>query len=360
MANSIVGGLFGIDPTQYQQQQNALANQQAMQFAEMDPFQRANYGMFRGGQQLGQAASGLMGIQDPQLQKASMAKQLASQFDLTTAEGMKQYAQALAQNGAMDLAQMAVARSQEMEAKGLNIEKTRMEVSDLANFRKEVAALGPQPSEEELIALAAKYGGPDKVIAALSAKGSRDQALALRQAELTRKIEKDTEKTSAAAQAQQDTLIGVRDSALEGKALVDNIRKQVGYNTTGVGAILAYIPQTEARQFKSDVDTLKSQLTLATMNLAKSQSRTGATGFGALNKEELKVLQTNIANLDTGLSPADFNKKLDSIYKYFDKLDVKSSEKLGLPTEQQPQQPTEARKPKTRKLKSGLVVTEEE
>lgn len=331
MANSIVGGLFGIDPTQYQQQQDALAGQQALQFAQLAPMQQAQYGIYKGANQLGGAIGGMLGAQDPELQKATMAKQLATQFDLSTPAGMKQYAQALSQNGAPDLAQMALVRAQDMEAKGLGIEKTRMEVTDLANFRKEVAALGPNATDNELIALAVKYGDPDKVVSALSAKGSREVANELRKTELERKQGLDDEKRQKSFEAQKEVLGNIRDSAIEGKTLVDNIRKQVSTSTVGAGSVLANLPMTEARKFKADLDTLKSQLTLAAMNLAKSQSKTGATGFGALNKEELKVLQTNIANLDTALTVDDFNSKLTEVYTYFEKLDNKALEKMEKP-----------------------------
>lgn len=123
MANSIVSGLFGIDPTQYQQQQDMLQQQQAMQFAEMSPIQQAQYGFFRGGQQLGQGIGSLLGAQDPQLQAAGVAQKLAGQFDVTTVDGLKQYAKALQQAGAdtnnvqlSNLSMMALDRAKQLEA----------------------------------------------------------------------------------------------------------------------------------------------------------------------------------------------------------------------------------------------------
>lgn len=118
MANSIVQGLFGVDPTQYEQQQSQLADTRALQFAQLDPFQQANYGIYKGAGAIGQ---GLLGGQDPLLQKATMAKQLASQFDVTSPQGLEQYAQALAQNGAPDLAQLAIARAQEMKVQNATV-----------------------------------------------------------------------------------------------------------------------------------------------------------------------------------------------------------------------------------------------
>jgi hypothetical protein len=119
--NSIVQGLFGIDPAMYQMQQQANQEAQAAQFAQLTGAQQGQYGAFRGGQQLAGIGANLMGMQDPVLAKASMAKQLANQFDLTSPQGLQQYAQALAQNGAPDLAQMAVARAQDMQVKQATI-----------------------------------------------------------------------------------------------------------------------------------------------------------------------------------------------------------------------------------------------
>jgi len=43
MAGEIVQTLFGVTPESYQQQQAALADQQALQYARLSPFQQANY-----------------------------------------------------------------------------------------------------------------------------------------------------------------------------------------------------------------------------------------------------------------------------------------------------------------------------
>jgi hypothetical protein len=114
MATNIVSGLFGIDPSVLgQQQQNRMTNQ-ALQYASLSPSEQGQYSAYLGGGMAGRAFQGMMGLEDPQMKKAAMAQQLASQFDITTAEGLTGYAQALAQNGAPDLAQMAVKRAEEM------------------------------------------------------------------------------------------------------------------------------------------------------------------------------------------------------------------------------------------------------
>jgi len=82
---------------------------------------------------------------------------------------------------------------------------------------------------------------------------------------------------------------------------------------------------TDAAALASDLKELQSKLTMSVMAAAKAQSKTGATGFGALNMKELEVIKQNIADLDQmKLSPEKFNEKLDTINKYFIKLDQKA------------------------------------
>lgn len=345
---SIVQGLFGVDPTQYQQQQAALQNAQALQFAELTPSQQAQYGAFRGGQQLGGLGANLFGAQDPMLQKATMAKQLATQYDLTTAEGLQGYAQALAQNGAPDLAQMALARSQEVESKALANEKARYAMEQEKALRAELEKLGPNATDEEYLAVYRKFGGANALGAALERSMSVKDKLAMKQAE--------QDKLNANV---RDEMVG---QAIEGKTLVENIRRQVGYNTVGAlgGGVLSHLPMTDAAAFASDVKELQSKLTMAVMAAAKAQSKTGATGFGALNMKELEVIKQNIADLDTTkLSPEKFNEKLDTINKYFTKLEQKANGTYNPRGEGE--QPTSGQGgKKTIKLKNGVEVTVED
>jgi hypothetical protein len=346
MADSIVQGLFGVDPSMYQQQQAALQNAQAQQFAEMSGAQQGQYGAFRGGQMIGNVGANLLGVQDPMLQKATMAKQLAGQFDITSPQGLQQYAQALAQNGAPDLAQMAAARAQQMESTSLSNEKVKYGLEQEKALRDELAKLGPNASDEEYMAVYRKFGGANALGTALERSMTFKDKL-------------------AAKQAEQDKLNGqVRDemlgSALEGKTLVENIRKKVGYDTVGaLGGVLSHIPMTSAAEFSSDVKELQSKLTMAVLAAAKAQSKTGATGFGALNMKELEVIKQNIADLDQSkLSPEKFNEKLDTINKYFNKLEQKSN---GTYNPRDTGSSTEGGQgKKTITLKNGTVVTVED
>ena len=99
MASEIVGSLFGVTPELYQEQRDLMRQKQAMEFAQADPRAQATYGLYRAGQQAGQALGGLMGVEDPQMRLISLRNSLAKQFDVSTPEGLAQYGQALQQAG---------------------------------------------------------------------------------------------------------------------------------------------------------------------------------------------------------------------------------------------------------------------
>jgi hypothetical protein len=97
MASEILG-LF-TTPEQYQLAQQQAQQAQAIQYANLDPMARANYGTFRAGQQLGGAIGGALGGQDPQLKMISMRQQLASQLNPNDPESYMKIAEIAAQSG---------------------------------------------------------------------------------------------------------------------------------------------------------------------------------------------------------------------------------------------------------------------
>ena len=158
MATDIVGSLFGVDPATYQAAQQRQAYNQDYQAVQLDPLQQANLALRQGGRGLGQVAGGLLGMQDPLLAKASMAQQLASQFDTTTSQGLRQYAQALAQQGAPDLAQIAVQRADEMDVSAATVKQKSREaipkIDEVVNQQLWQAALqeaGGDPQRAAMI-----------------------------------------------------------------------------------------------------------------------------------------------------------------------------------------------------------------
>ena len=80
MASEILGLFTSPEEYQMRQQQAQQQGQQnaELQFAQLNPFERANYGIFQGAQQLGNVGNRLFGGEDPQLRKISLRQQMIS------------------------------------------------------------------------------------------------------------------------------------------------------------------------------------------------------------------------------------------------------------------------------------------
>jgi hypothetical protein len=89
MATDSVMSLF-MDPNQLAQQQSAAVNQRAAQYSQMDPMQRAQYGIYRGASNLATGVAGLMGVEDPQMQRQSQRRAFIQQIDMTNPESLVQ------------------------------------------------------------------------------------------------------------------------------------------------------------------------------------------------------------------------------------------------------------------------------
>jgi hypothetical protein len=307
----VVGSLFGVTPESLQLSRERVAGQQG--------FNAGNN--LLGGilQQTGtyaeRGAAGLrsaLGTQLPEEKLAALRQQAKQLFDATNPEDLVKAAQFLNANGDAEGARYAMMLQQSQLQKLATLDKTKEEIK-LRSAQTQQAEAGK--------IIQVDLGDKIQLVNALTKEVIREIPKGMTAAQ--------SAKQEAAATVQKEAASNILDSAVEGKTLVSNLEKQVGYNTVGIGSALSWIPMTEAKKFNADLATLKSQLTLAAMNAAKSQSKTGATGFGALNSKELKVLQDNISSLDTELSPDDFKTKLGEVTSYFDKLEKKATGTLN-------------------------------
>jgi len=85
---------------------------------------------------------------------------------------------------------------------------------------------------------------------------------------------------------------------------IDRVTGSKGYGDLGTmtGDALSHVPfmRTEAKDSQAFLDTVANQVATSTMAQLKALSAQGATGFGALNKQELELLKNNIAALSAG------------------------------------------------------------
>jgi len=153
------------------------------------------------------------------------------------------------------------------------------------------------------------------------------EELALKQQESDRKKKKfeiDQQNEQILKERQKDKAYSQLGSTVR---LIDTIENQIKSNKDdfiglfGAGASIADFPlvgaSTAQGVLKNQVDQLVAQLSIDTIQQMKAQSATGATGFGALNKEELKIIQDFRGRLDRATSPEEFKRVLNELKTFF-------------------------------------------
>jgi hypothetical protein len=127
MATGMMGNPFlgllnqGLSPEQAQAE---VDRQRALQFASLNPQTQLAAGIYQGITGLGRA----LGARDPMLEQASQLRNLASQFETGTSEGMAQYAKAIKDINP-EASRQATIVARELLQKEENILKTRAETA---------------------------------------------------------------------------------------------------------------------------------------------------------------------------------------------------------------------------------------
>jgi hypothetical protein len=109
-----IGGLF-TTPEQYQLAQQQAQQAQALQYAKLEPMDRANYGTYLAGQQLGNVIGRALGGEDPQLKMISQRQQILGMIDPTNPDSYAQGIQMALQGGDTEAAYLL--RNEMMKAK---------------------------------------------------------------------------------------------------------------------------------------------------------------------------------------------------------------------------------------------------
>jgi hypothetical protein len=133
------------------------------------------------------------------------------------------------------------------------------------------------------------------------------------------KIEEDTNEANS-LKAGIDNVRSVRN-------LIKETSDLVGTYTTGLTGKVLAIGSTPARSLENKNKRIQANAVFEELIRLKSQSKTGATGFGALNLEELRTIQNKAGNLDP-VSPS-YKQDLKDIDDYFAKIENTLSEKSG-------------------------------
>lgn len=125
--DSIMGSLFGISPEIYEQNRQEQTRKQAIEFAQLDPYERTNAMAYIGGRGLGNIVGGALGAQDPVMMLMSQRAELGQQFDLSTPQGFKSLARELLAKNDPQGAQIALQKGSELELRESQITKNLRE-----------------------------------------------------------------------------------------------------------------------------------------------------------------------------------------------------------------------------------------
>jgi hypothetical protein len=328
----IVNSLFGIDPALLQQQRAATDFNQAYKFAQLDPFERANMALYQSGAQLGRGVGQLLGG-DEQLNKATKVRELASQFDMTSADGLRQFAQAVAPF-APDIATQAAAESARRQQQVLTAEKTQQEITrgelsmaQEARLRNELANLPPNASDEQIIAVVSKYGSPDRILATLQTAQNRQAQMAQQRELAQQRIDIQREglqtRQAAAEEKRQEKLEKQEQAANAAISAADRVinevkeaKTKVSGFTAGAGSLLSVVPLTEAKDLSKRLTTIKANLGFDRLQQMRDASPTGGA-LGQVAVQELVALQSTIASLDQDQSPQQLRDALDKIELHY-------------------------------------------
>jgi hypothetical protein len=397
MATDIVQGLFGMTPESYQMQQQAAAREQAMQFANMDPFQRAAYGTFLGGNMLGGAIGGALGAQDPMLQRATAVRSLAQGVDISSTKGLEEYANRLQQNGltaeAAQLGQVLAARRQQDAQAAFTAMKTSRELQAYSREDKlqaELAALPEGATEEDILKVMRVYGDPKTIAAGLERSAvkkaeieakaqlerekaqlradekERDRAFkeemirlqaSLRQSNtdlqrtlIQQKIDDLKEKASERVDkkiAAAESAVGAADRII-GK--VDEALPLVSGFTTGLGSVTSFIPGTPGANLRSTIETIKANLGFDRLQQMRDASPTGGA-LGQVAVKELEALQSSVSSLDLNQSPDRIRNNLEQVKTHYSRWRDAALGKL--PAEKRPEPGAGALTPSTATTGTG-------
>jgi hypothetical protein len=219
MASEILG-LF-TSPEQYRSMQDQQTQREAIQYAGLTPFQRADVSLYSGGKQLGQAVGSLFGMEDPQLRKISMRQQMLTgaggnpRINLNDPGSMLRAANLAQEQGDPEFAQYLINASNDlaknmadMRAKSATAAKTELSIAQEEKLREELGNLGPTPTNEQVLAVVSKYGSPEKIMGVLqatqTAQATREARKEETQLKLDQRKQELVDKAANDAQARQE------------------------------------------------------------------------------------------------------------------------------------------------------------
>lgn len=340
----IVNSLFGVTPESLMAQREAALQQQALQYAQLDPMQAAQAGFYTAGNRLGGAIGGLLGAQDPEMAKAAALQSILKQADTTTPEGLASLAKTLGSQGFGAQAMQVMDQARQAQLNAAQLGKATAEQRKLENavaqdekVRAELAALGSDATDKDIMNIVVKYGSPDKVLAVLQSAAdkaaTRDQKAQLQQqhdqlmislkqmgiaagagskdiqnqlaAQRLEDLQTKAEDKKKAEEAVTQGRVASFDTALDTLNTVATHPGKKDVVGALSGAVMAKVPGTNAAGFASQLETFKAQTFLPQVEKLK--------GMGALSDAEGKKLTAAVGALDINMKQSEFDAQVAKI-----------------------------------------------
>lgn len=237
---SMIAGLFS-SPEQYQLQQNQLAEQNAIQMAQLTPEQRAVAGLRSAGNMVGGGIGRLMGAEDPQMKLIGMRQAILQGVNPNDSASLGKAAEALAkagdQQGAMQLAQKALEiRNTESQIAGRTEERQAQREMQMQMSREKIQAQVEMAKEklQAQIDMAKERGATAVQIAQMRADASKEiAALTAALKGPSAAVLKAEERATKIAEGKE----GLADTVEVAKTLVEDLAKSGGMTSTAKGPL---------------------------------------------------------------------------------------------------------------------------
>jgi hypothetical protein len=137
--------------------------------------------------------------------------------------------------------------------------------------------------------------------------------------------------TPMSEEARRGRLSSLESSSAQLQTTLDTITQTaglVGPKTTGWGSYLSVIPETQAMTLADNTETIKYSVALTKLKEMKQESKTGASGLGALNMKELETIQGILGRLNP--KSANYPKDLKTIEEFFTRAKKAMDEEIKL------------------------------
>lgn len=307
-------GLFGLTPEQVQAQRNQQLDASAMQYAQLDPYQRAAMGMYQAGGRLARPVAGMFGMVDQQEEQARMMQEAQRGMDLSTPEGHIEAARKMAAMGNTGLASELVNRGRDLALKQAQtkaaLSKSALDeanATELPKMRHEEKIMQLQMMAEQYKqrSLDSRYSADQR---AEAAKQHNDVLLAIagmKQAAPLTPMQMQKLKTEMATNKAATEQVSSDADYVENAAdrLLGNKEKGINPHPglsgmTGLQAYLLSAPKSSLTSGDAKAaETILSEIKGRTASLGRAiQSQSGKLGNMAV--QEWKIVSDSLAALD--------------------------------------------------------------